>query len=775
MKFADFLLKKFILVYLLVFSFYSWGNTKRDTSFINQEKYNELLESVVSQINEQQQNNDNNFHFVFPPKKEDRSSFVCDYNPNSDLNEFYNTPPQTIALYTLFIEVNWYSYMEDDAKYQELFSLDKNSIDYSDFKILKDQVQVIKQQFIDDVANKSALGKDGVYVVLAMYTFSFLPDDEFVRYKIEPVIYFDQRLGADVRSRFFTYVTTLDNAAQSGADCGATQNQCCNIVAQQIKNIVLTLNEYVKNTTRPNLLEQLKVEEDPDEAIRITNLLTSVDLIKLTSSERLRILKLFSKVSLNDGNGGELAVLSILQSAPATEQDYRDILRGLKTDLLLPKLVERIHGDNFIRFINVITSFITSTIPPPSIDTYHQNILDKHFVEFDGDFWGDVLENYFNDNGEVRLTVRPVMNPIYNNDITVDPYKYINVKFVEDFTIGGKTYYASDEGIMMPAIYTYVLFNEANNNKIIIATSVTVNAVLFTVGVGELAAAIQARNALGITLAVIDMGFSSSTIVLDMTLAQELNKTESGKKILFYYNMANLFYAGSRISWSLYSSAKGASTAADDLLKSNALDDAQKESIRKIKENADDIVKRSGITSGERFIAKSGVELKTYLNSIVYKPIGKSYTGKMYHYIPEQYSDPKLIVPSSTSDVINRFRTGLYLSETKVGNLIEVNSYGGISGKTLYEFTNVQIDNLLDLTDSKIIETLGVSFEQMKLTGVANSYEFTQEIAIWAKNNGYSGIKFFGSQGSTDYINFVIFDQSTVNSAVKGSVNSTSW
>lgn len=127
-------------------------------------------------------------------------------------------------------------------------------------------------------------------------------------------------------------------------------------------------------------------------------------------------------------------------------------------------------------------------------------------------------------------------------------------------------------------------------------------------------------------------------------------------------------------------------------------------------------------------------------------------------------------------DAENRFRKGLYLSETKAGNIIEANSYGGTSGKTLFEITNVEINNILDLTDETVIRQLGTSFEQMKLSGVTNSYEYTQEIAIWAKNKGYSGVKFYGAQGgSTSYTNFAIFEQSTVNSAIKGSANIIPW
>jgi hypothetical protein len=58
----------------------------------------------------------------------------------------------------------------------------------------------------------------------------------------------------------------------------------------------------------------------------------------------------------------------------------------------------------------------------------------------------------------------------------------------------------------------------------------------------------------------------------------------------------------------------------------------------------------------------------------------------------------------------------------------------------------------------------------------SNPYQFTQEVAIWAKKNGYNGIKFYGTQGGiTNYNNFVIFEQSAVDNAIKGSVNAIPW
>jgi|GEM_PF-5712908 len=130
-------------------------------------------------------------------------------------------------------------------------------------------------------------------------------------------------------------------------------------------------------------------------------------------------------------------------------------------------------------------------------------------------------------------------------------------------------------------------------------------------------------------------------------------------------------------------------------------------------------------------------------------------------------------IHAGITDTGNRFRRGLYLSETKAGNLMEIS--GNTAGRILYEMNDVQISNLLDLTDARIIEQLGTTFEQMKRIGAGNRYEFTHEIAIWARNNGYSGIKFYGAQSTNNYVNFVIFEQSTVNSAIRNNFNRVNW
>jgi hypothetical protein len=121
-------------------------------------------------------------------------------------------------------------------------------------------------------------------------------------------------------------------------------------------------------------------------------------------------------------------------------------------------------------------------------------------------------------------------------------------------------------------------------------------------------------------------------------------------------------------------------------------------------------------------------------------------------------------------------RSGLYLSETKEGNLYEAIHYnGGTANRDLYEFTEAKVEGLLDLTNEKTIKSLGTTFEQMKLIKDKGQYEFTYEMAVWAKNKGYKGIKFFGARGGAeDYVNFVIFEENTVSKSLSN-FKKTNW
>ena len=178
---------------------------------------------------------------------------------------------------------------------------------------------------------------------------------------------------------------------------------------------------------------------------------------------------------------------------------------------------------------------------------------------------------------------------------------------------------------------------------------------------------------------------------------------------------------------------------------------------------------REVVSGAGRFIANSGIELKTYLDDLVILPNGKPYSGKIYRYKNTGASYNVTDINPNMNPLENRFKTGLYASTSSDGNYLEAMGNGGITGKTQYEVTNVQINNLLDLTDDNIIQQLGTSFDQMKFSNPNKivAYEFTHVVADWAKSKGYSGIKFYGAHGSEAvYENVLIFEQTSVNNSI---------
>jgi hypothetical protein len=112
----------------------------------------------------------------------------------------------------------------------------------------------------------------------------------------------------------------------------------------------------------------------------------------------------------------------------------------------------------------------------------------------------------------------------------------------------------------------------------------------------------------------------------------------------------------------------------------------------------------------------------------------------------------------------------MYVSKTLTGNQTElVPHYGAWTDYSTYKYSNVQADNLLDLTDDLIRQQLGTEFGQLTkvLDDKAIMYEFTNELAKWARQNGYNGLIVPGARGAKNYENVVIFEQSYIDQILK--------
>ena len=96
--------------------------------------------------------------------------------------------------------------------------------------------------------------------------------------------------------------------------------------------------------------------------------------------------------------------------------------------------------------------------------------------------------------------------------------------------------------------------------------------------------------------------------------------------------------------------------------------------------------------------------------------------------------------------------------------------YGDWNAYSTYEYGNVQIDYILDLTDDAVRQKLGTEFDHLILgmTDKAQSYEFTNVIGAWAREKGFKRTIVPGARGLKDYVNIVVFKQTDLTSALSG-------
>ncbi len=195
-----------------------------------------------------------------------------------------------------------------------------------------------------------------------------------------------------------------------------------------------------------------------------------------------------------------------------------------------------------------------------------------------------------------------------------------------------------------------------------------------------------------------------------------------------------------------------------------------------------------GVFVSGTFVAKTGLELKAFLATIKNKPVGKTYNGKFYKSV-SKYAEtnygarPNIISEHSIEEAWGRYdlkgESGMYYSETFSGNKVEMETYGNWSSYSTYEYDNVQVSNMLDMTDEVVQQNLGTEFNQMVKTisntgneavDKAINYEFTNIIGTWARQNGYKGIIVPGARGNKDYVNLVMFNQSDLTVVLNGKV-----
>ncbi len=139
-----------------------------------------------------------------------------------------------------------------------------------------------------------------------------------------------------------------------------------------------------------------------------------------------------------------------------------------------------------------------------------------------------------------------------------------------------------------------------------------------------------------------------------------------------------------------------------------------------------------------------------------------TFEGTLYRSVGEGY-DPLLIHPGNVA-ASHRYtgpgQGGLYLSTGK--HVVEselVNNGISLSGKQMHTFSDSQIPGLLDLSNPKVRENLGISLSDLTRTGGTQAwrYEVTQPLGQWAQQNGYRGVIAPSAQADGG-LNIILFD-----------------
>ncbi|WP_024461590.1 hemagglutinin repeat-containing protein [Marinimicrobium sp. LS-A18] len=120
-------------------------------------------------------------------------------------------------------------------------------------------------------------------------------------------------------------------------------------------------------------------------------------------------------------------------------------------------------------------------------------------------------------------------------------------------------------------------------------------------------------------------------------------------------------------------------------------------------------------------------------------PAGKSFSGEVYRFdYPERIETTWDAHPGNVN-ANHRYtepgQPGVYGGTSERTAYQEVKHYGAEEGK-VPTTSEISLNNVLDLTDSGVRESLGVKLEDL----ISDSYSVTHTLGKWAKEQGYDGI-----------------------------------
>ncbi len=124
--------------------------------------------------------------------------------------------------------------------------------------------------------------------------------------------------------------------------------------------------------------------------------------------------------------------------------------------------------------------------------------------------------------------------------------------------------------------------------------------------------------------------------------------------------------------------------------------------------------------------------LKSSVNS-------KKWEGKVYRYEAADRANNSWEVNDYNKNSNHRYSKkgegAVYAGVTAETAKAEISHYGTMDGKVLIS-KEIKLNKVLDLTNNKILKSLNLTKEDI----TSDSYDITQRLGTWARDNGYDGI-----------------------------------
>jgi hypothetical protein len=284
------------------------------------------------------------------------------------------------------------------------------------------------------------------------------------------------------------------------------------------------------------------------------------DYSALTLKERIHALKLMAASTMgnNGTNHREYFATQIVEETPGAQQnellDSFSVAKLYNSNtLLLKELIHNIdnghipllntNAHDFDNFIMALARIILNARPPAQDFTFAKAMKENHAFGFKPGFWfGDNVSQNFTNNGQVVLQAIHGNPPVSAFALSTTPYDYVWITFNGEFTIGTTTL-KKGELLRTPALVAMLVFNNENSEKIKTGIRICFDAALMLTGIGELDAALQAKNGWMMFKACWNLGWGASGFILNDLLGEKLQQTKWGSQVLHWYNMASIFAA----------------------------------------------------------------------------------------------------------------------------------------------------------------------------------------------------------------------------------------